>query len=360
VAKVGLRVRGWRAGARVRVFVDGRYNNFSRSRGLALALNLRPGSHRISADRVIAGRASAPSRAVKVKVKAFAGPVLAAAGDIACDPADKNFNGGKGTALNCHEAATARLVQGMRPRLVLPLGDLQYDCGTPAAFASSYGPTWGRFKAISRPILGNHEYASEGGVSYPDCATAVPGAGYFSYFGAGAAGPGGYYSYDVGSWHVIALNSECGNVGGCGTGSAQELWLRADLAAHPARCTLAYWHRPRWNGAAVGAGDAQTDALWRDLLAARADVVLNGHKHLYARFVPLGAAGTPDATGIRQLIVGTGGVNLFGQGYSSIVAAHDHTEYGALMLTLRTGSYEWQFEPEAGGLFTDYGSGSCH
>ena len=114
---------------------------------------------------------------------------------------------------------------------------------------------------------------------------------------------------------MIALNSECGFVGGCGTGSPEETWLRADLAAHTNRCTLAYWHRPRWSGTGTGAGDDSFDAFWKDLAGAGTELVLNGHRHLYFRLTPLGPTGAPDAAGIRQLVVGTGGVNLFGQGY---------------------------------------------
>jgi len=360
VAKVTLRVRGWGAGARVRIFVDGKYNNFSRMPTLALAVNLGPGKHRISADRVLKGRHSIRSRTSKITVRRSTGTLIAAAGDIACDPESAKFNRGRGTAAECHMAATARLITGMRPKLVLPLGDLQYDCGSADAYMRSYRLSWGKFRLISRPVAGNHEYGTEGTPPSASCAAAAPGAGYYSYFGALAGGPGGYYSYDVGGWHVIALNSECGFVGGCGTGSPQESWLRADLAAHVNQCTLAYWHRPRWSGTGAGAGDASFDAFWKDLAGAGTELVLNGHRHLYLRLAPLGPTGAPDAAGIRQLVVGTGGVNLFGQGYSSDVATHNQAEYGALALTLRTGSYEWQFVPEAGGVYTDYGTASCH
>ena len=363
VVKLSLRVRGWRTGARVRIFVDGRYNNFSTGPGAALALNLPAGKHKLSADLVakLGGRPSIRSSPRQIRIASSADPVLAAAGDIACDPADPSFNGGRGTATACHAAATAQLIAAARPSLVLPLGDEQYECGGPGAFAASYARSWGRFVPISRPIPGNHEYAAEGTLPFaPTCDSTTPGAGYFSYFGPGVAGPGGYYSYDVAGWHVIALNSECAYIGGCGGGSPEELWLRADLAAHPSTCTLAYWHRPRWTGTAAGAGDDTFDALWRDLYTAHAEVVLNGHRHLYIRLTPLNGDGAPDAAGIREIVVGTGGQRLFGQGFATIVESHEQSEYGVLLLTLHPASYEWQFEPELGSLFTDYGTGACH
>jgi hypothetical protein len=354
VATVAVRVRGWRPGARVRIFVDGRYNDFSTNPRLALALNVKPGIRRISADMLVRGRHTARSRVRTVRVRPQPGPVIAAAGDIACDPADPSFAGGRGTAAVCRAAATASVIDGARPVAVLPLGDEQYECGSLSAFTASYALSWGRFDAISRPIPGNHDYSTD-----PSCGTA-PGAGYFSYFGPRAAPPYGYYSYEVGSWHVIALNSECAFVpGGCGPGSAEEAWLRADLAAHPTACTLAYWHRPRWSGTAPGAGDGASDAFWRDLVAAHADVVLNGHRHLYMRFAPLDAAGGATTVGPRQFVVGTGGANLFGQPFTSVIEAHEQTEYGVLLLTLASASYSWNFEPERGGLFTDHGSARC-
>ena len=359
VAKLTVRTRRWAGGARLRVFVDGRYNNFSTIRTLVLALDLPPGKHRVTADVVLGRRALRRSAPRTIRVAPIRGTVLAAAGDIACDPADPSFNGGRGTGTNCRAAATARLIAGARPSLVLALGDEQYECGSASAFAQSYGLSWGRFNRIVRPVPGNHEYASES-VVRPDCPALPPGAGYFSYFGSVAHGPGGYYSFDIGSWHLIALNSECAYIGGCGSGSPEEQWLRRDLAAHRTQCTLAYWHRPRWTGAAVGDGDASFDAFWRDLSAAGTDLVLNGHRHLYIRLTPLGPTGLPDRAGIREIIVGTGGVNLFGQPFAGIVESHEQTEYGALRLTLRAGSYEWQFEPEQGGTFTDYGTARCH
>src|SRR4051812_44941024 len=196
-------------------------------------------------------------------------PVIGAAGDIACDPSDPGFNNGAGIAGHCRQKATSDLLVAAKPTAVLPLGDTQYEEGILDTYARSYGPSWGRLKDISHPVVGNHEYFGGAG----------DGAGYFDYFnGVGVqTGPAGdrgqdYYSYDVGGWHLIALDSVCSQVGGCGPGSAQETWLRADLAAHPAACTLAYWHHPRWTS--TGVGWTSMGTLYQDLYDAGADVIL--------------------------------------------------------------------------------------
>lgn len=275
--------------------------------------------------------------------------VLAAAGDIACDPADANFNGGLGTAAGCHMKATSDLLTGGGFDAVLLLGDNQYENGTLAAYQASYDPSWGRVKAITRPAPGNHEYNSAG-------------TGYYAYFGAAAGDPAkGWQSFDLGGWHLIALNSNCAAVGGCGAGSAQEQWLAADLAAHPGVCTLAYWHHPRFSSGPHGS-DATYQAFWDDLYAAGADLVLSGHDHIYERFAPQTPAGGADpARGIRQLVVGTGGKNLTGfplvRANSEVRAA---AAFGILRLTLYPNGYAWSFVPEAGQTFTDSGLGLCH
>jgi Calcineurin-like phosphoesterase len=199
-------------------------------------------------------------------------------------------------AVACHMRATARLVLDLDPAVVLTLGDNQYENGTLAKFRRSYEQSWGRLRSRTRPAPGNHDYRTAGA------------AGYFDYFGA-AAGPRstGFYSFDVGAWHLIALNSECAHIGGCGKGSLQERWLRADLAAHPAGCTLAYWHKPRFSSGWHGSDATYTD-FWRALYEAGADVVLVGHDHDYERFAPQTPDARPDpARGIRQFVVGTGG-----------------------------------------------------
>jgi hypothetical protein len=270
-------------------------------------------------------------------------PVIAAAGDIACS-SDEPV-----TPTTCRQEATSDLLLAAAPPGVLVLGDLQYDKATQAGFLGSYDRTWGRLKAITHPIPGNHEYLSDA-------------SGYFDYFGPAAGDPAnGYYSYDIGTWHLIALNSACGRVGGCGRGSPQERWLRADLAAHPKRCTLAYWHHPRFSSGGHH-NYRQVGAFWRALDAAGAEVVLSAHDHDYERFGPQRPDGKADPVrGIRQFVVGTGGKNL--RGFSRVEAnseVRNGDTFGVLLLTLHPGSYDWRFVPERGGRFTDAGSGSCH
>ncbi|HEX3530257.1 MAG TPA: metallophosphoesterase [Thermoanaerobaculia bacterium] len=276
--------------------------------------------------------------------------VIAAAGDIACDPADANFNGGAGMAAGCHMKATSDLLVGAGYDAVLLLGDNQYEDGALAKYQASYDPSWGRLKAITRPAPGNHEYITPGA------------AGYYAYFGAAAGDPAkGWGSFDLGGWHFITLNSNCAAIGGCGPGSPQEQWLANDLAAHPGVCTLAYWHHPRFSSGPHGS-DATFQTLWDDLYAAGADVVLNGHDHIYERFAPQTPAGAADpARGIRQFVVGTGGKN-----HTSIVQVQPNSEvrdaatFGVLELTLYPNGYAWRFRTEAGQTFTDSGIGLCH
>ena len=273
---------------------------------------------------------------------ASADPVVAAAGDIAC-AADEPV-----TPRTCHHQATADLVVAANPTGVLALGDQQYDRALLGGFVNSYEPTWGRLKAITHPVPGNHEYLS-GAVDY------------FAYFGPAAGDPGkGYYSFDVGAWHLIALNSNCSRVGGCGPGSPQERWLRADLAAHPSRCTLAFWHHARFSSGGHGSYPAY-DGFWRALYDAGADVVLSAHDHEYERFAPQTPDARPDkARGVRQFVVGTGGKNLHRFGQVEPNSEVRHSGFGVLLLTLHARSYEWRFEPVGGGGAVDGGSGSCH
>jgi len=283
-------------------------------------------------------------------------PVVAAAGDIACDPADPAYNGGTGTATGCRQRSTSDLLATNGPDGVLTLGDNQYDDGSASKFAQVFGPSWGRFKAITRPQVGNHDYVNTGA------------SAYFDYFnGAGQqSGPAGdrtkgYYSYDIGTWHLVALNSNCAPAGGCGSGSPQEQWLKADLAAHPAACTVAYWHHPRFSSGWSGSSTA-TAALYQDLYDANADLVLVGHDHNYERFASQDPKGTADtARGIRQFVVGTGG-----EDFDSLVALKPNSEvrnfdtFGVLRLTLHPSSYDWQFVPVSGQRFTDSGTQACH
>jgi acid phosphatase type 7 len=276
-----------------------------------------------------------------------------AVGDAACDPAEADHDAS--TGLRCRQRAVSDLMLADPADALLALGDLQYEQGTLANFMGSYDPTWGRLKAITHPVVGNHEYDDPG-----------PGApGYFDYFNGvgapdGSAGPRdlGYYSFELGSWHLVALNSNCSEVS-CAATSPQLDWLRADLAAHPARCVLAFFHHPRFSARSANSSVAP---FWDALHAAGADVVLAGHAHFYERHAPQTPAGAPDpAAGIRQFIVGTGGHSL--QTINSPAPTSelvDNTTFGALRLTLGDGGYDWEFRGAAGGTFTDAGTGACH
>jgi len=263
--------------------------------------------------------------------------VLVGAGDIAdC----KDLSGAE---------ATAKLLEKI-PGAVMAVGDLAYPDGSKENF-QCYDKTWGRVKSRTRPSPGNHEFHSAG---------ATP---YFDYFGSAAGDPKlGYYSYELGSWHIIVLNSECTDVGGCETGSPQEKWLRADLAAHPVACTLAYWHKPLFSSGNAHGNDLTVKPLWQALYDANADVIIGGHDHDYERFAPQNPEGAADPKrGIREFVVGTGGKNHrpFGE-VKANSEVRDFTAFGVLKLSLRPAGYDWEFIPEAGKGFTDSGSGSCH
>jgi hypothetical protein len=360
--RVRAAVGGWSAGMTWRLYADGQYLGYSATRGLGLAAPLVPGRHTISADLWRGStRVAVAKQRLRVTIAGNGGdPVIAAAGDIACDPDDPSFAKGRGTPTACQQAATARLIALARPSAVLPLGDTQYACGGSAAYARSYGPSWGRYLGISHPVPGNADYGEDEISTYKPTCSGAPGSGYFGYFGSRAGNPAnGYYSFNVGSWHLVALNSECSHAGGCGVGSAQETWLRSDLASAAGQCTLLYWHRPRWT-TDPSHDDLQIDPFWQDAVAAQADVVLNGHAHLYARFAQLGASGTPDPAGPREFIVGTGGHDVPGVTESrSTIQATRTRQFGILLLTLHANSYDWQFLPTGGGTYTDYGSTDC-
>jgi hypothetical protein len=288
--------------------------------------------------------ASLPPDAGGTVAAAAADPVIAVGGDISCDI------GSTTDARDCQQGATAALLTGMNPDAVLPLGDEQYQDATAAGFSQKYNPTWGQVKSVSHPVPGNHEYQS---------ANASP---YFSYFGSSAGNPAnGYYSWNIGAWHVVALNSECNNIaGGCAAGGAEEQWLRADLAANAGKCTLAYWHQPRFSSG-NGGSNSLYQPFWQDLYAAHADVVLNGHSHAYERFGPQSPTGAADAAGPREFVVGTGGVGFLG--FSTALPneqARQNSTFGVMKMTLHATSYDWQFVPVAGGTFSDYGSTNCH
>ncbi len=298
-------------------------------------------------------------RSAPQKAAAGTDPVIAAAGDIACDPTNSNFNGGNGANDACMEQATANLIGAANPSAVLLLGDNQYYCGGYPAFQQSYDLSWGKYKSITYPSVGNHEYLTSGGTGCDS--TNAHAAGYFNYFGAAAGQVGhGFYSFNVGSWHLIAINSNCGDAGGCGSGSPQYTWLQSDLAAHKGVCTLAFWHIPLFSSG--GRAASNTKPEWDLLYAAHADVVLNGHDHIYERFAPQNPSGALDTTnGIREFIAGTGGAN-----HTSIATVAANSEvrntatFGLLELTLHQASYGWNFVPIAGKTFTDSGTQACH
>ena len=234
---------------------------------------------------------------------------------------------------------------------VFTLGDNAYPDGSATNYANCYNGSWGRVKARTMPTPGNHEYHTAGA------------AGYFGYFGSAAGDPAkGYYSYDLGAWHIVVLNSNsaCTTIS-CSTTSAQVQWLKADLAANTKSCTLAYWHHPRFNSGAEHGNLTAVAPFWDALYAAGAEIVLNGHEHVYERFAPQKPNAVADPNGIRQFTVGTGGAALYS--FSSTIQPNserrNNTSMGVLKLTLKAGGYDWQFIP-ATGSFTDSGSGTCH
>jgi hypothetical protein len=266
-------------------------------------------------------------------VTAAGDPVLVGAGDIA-------------TCEGSGDSATAALLAGI-PGTVFTAGDNAYPDGSLSNYQDCYDPTWGAAFARTRPSLGNHEYATSGA------------AGYFAYFGSrgGSAGKG-YYAYNLGTWRIYVLNSNCSRVG-CGTSSAQVRWLKADLAANPRRCILAYWHHPLFSSGFHG-NIAAVRQFWDALYAARADVVINGHDHDYERFSRQTPSGSRSAHGIMEFVSGTGGAErrpFFTIRANSV--SRSSTTFGVLKLTLHPGSYDWQFVPQAGMSFADGGTGKA-
>lgn len=277
-----------------------------------------------------------------------AAPLIAVAGDIACDPANRNFNGGRGANGQCRQMATSTMLLNRTPAAVLALGDTQYVRGSLPAYRASYDPSWGRVKAITRPVPGNHEYDTEGA------------AGYFDYFGDNAGARGrGWYSFDIGGWHVVALNSNC-SVVRCDSKSAQAAWLRQDLTANAAKCTLAFWHHPRFSSGKHGS-DTAVRALFTILYNRGVDLLLSGHEHSYERLAPMKPDGTIDyRLGVRQMVVGTGGSNHYGFGTPLRGSQfRNASHYGIVTLRLHPASYEHRFIA-IGGRTIDSGSKDCH
>jgi Calcineurin-like phosphoesterase len=284
----------------------------------------------------IAGTLILSAALSRVRASESGDPVLIGAGDIA----SCNSTG---------DEATAKLLDSI-PGTIFLAGDDAYDSGTAQQFADCYDPSWGRFKDRTRPAVGNHEYITR---------KAQP---YFDYFGTAAGDPTkGYYSYELGKWHIVVINSNCSQVAGCGAGSPQEQWLRDDLRAHPADCTLAYWHHPRFSSGEHGDTVAM-QPIWQALYDAGAELVINGHDHDYERFAPQDPTGVADpARGIREFVVGTGGKNYYP--LSAPVAnseVRNAFTFGVIKFTLHPTSYDWEFIPEAGKTFTDAGHGVCH
>ncbi|HKV25148.1 MAG TPA: metallophosphoesterase [Candidatus Acidoferrum sp.] len=268
---------------------------------------------------------------------------------------------GAGDIASCEEPegarATALLLEKI-PGTIFAAGDLAYEKGSVREFEDCYDPTWGEFKGRTRPAPGNHEYADP------------IAKGYFAYWGtqAGPAGKG-YYSYELGSWHIVVLNTNCKtpSVGGCVEGSPEESWLKADLKAeeaeHPDACVLAYGHHPKFSSGIFPshAMHPELAPLWEDLYEAHAAVVLAGHEHSYERFAPQDPGGNADpVNGIREFVVGTGGRSHDPLGFARPNSEVRNSDtYGVLKLTLSAGHYTWQFIPEAGKTFTDSGAGTC-
>ena len=277
-------------------------------------------------------------------------PIVAVAvGDAVCQNANPIDD-------SCHQGEVAVLVDTVAPDVLFFLGDLQYPTGALADFRKYFEPAFGRFRAIIRPVPGNHEYLT------PD------GDGYFDYFNGLGAADGiagnrarGYYSFEAGRWHVVAINSNCDRIGGCAAGSAQERWLRGDLLAHPGQCILAYWHHARFSSG--GHGDSpEMRAIWQTLENAGADLVLAGHDHDYERFAPQRSDGArDDRDGIRSFVVGTGGFNLRAFGRArSVSEVRFNDAYGVLRLTLDSAGYSWRFLSTPGGRTRDEGEAACH
>jgi 3',5'-cyclic AMP phosphodiesterase CpdA len=284
-------------------------------------------------------------------IVATPGPAASASGaPITSGPTARLL--GAGDIASCQtvqDERTAELVLAI-PGIVFTAGDNAYNRGTTAEYRRCYDPSWGQFRSRTRPAAGNHDVLTNNG------------AAYYAYFGAAAGtAPDGWYSYDAGTWHVVVLNSNCSLVGGCGEGSRQLDWLKADLAAHPAACTVAIWHHPRFSSGEHGS-DVRSADFWNVLYAAGAELVLNGHEHDYERFAPQDPEGRLDpARGIREFVVGTGGAQL--RLFNPPVANSELREartYGILVLDLAPGGYDWHFLSTTGRAFSDNGSGVCH
>lgn len=283
---------------------------------------------------LLALAASIHSPRALIPTTAASAPVITAAGDIAHEGQP-----------NRPQRRTARLVMSIEPTAALTLGDNQYPDGELADFEASYDPTWGRFKNITRPVAGNHDYQTQGA------------DGYFDYFGRRARrGNGGYYSFDLGAWHLVAVNSGLGSIS-----DEQLAWIRHDLRRSDATCELAYWHHPRWSSGITHGSDEDMADLWRVLFRQGVDVVLNGHEHNYERFALLSPSGRPaPRRGIRELVVGTGGADSYPFGDPIRGSQKRITDgFGVLRMTLHNDAYAWAFV-RVNGRVRDHGRHGCH
>ncbi len=305
--------------------------------------------------------------------------VIAAVGDIACSPGSPDFNDGKGVGTECRQLYTADAASSINPAAVLTMGDNQYNKGEFANFPKSFQKSWGRFLDIDNPsnnklfpALGNHEYGDGKDPAY------FTAPGYWPSFNGGTvekpnptgpAGPTGkgWYSFNVGQWHLIALNSECNEeifAGECGPDSEQYKWLEADLKSSNATCTLAYWHRPLFTQGRHS-GDKRVKPFWDLLTAAKADVVLNGHNHSYDRYDPLSADGQESATGIREFVVGMGGKGFYPLAKKPRTPGakkSNNDTAGVMKMTLESDRYSWKYiraDFPGNGSFEDAGEANC-
>ena len=248
---------------------------------------------------------------------------------------------------------TAKLVVGVLEQYpgasVFTLGDNVYPNGTSGEFTDCYNPSWGSFKARTHPVPGNHDYNT------------ANATGYYGYFDDKAGDPSkGYYSYNLGTWHVVVVNSNCAAIGGCEAGSVQELWLRSNLKASSNQCQIVMWHHPRFSsGLEHGNADFMQD-IWKAVAENHVELVLNGHEHTYERFAPMNAIGEADSSGTTEILVGSGGISHYHAGIKKPNSqTFDSDTYGVLKLELLASSYNFKFLPQPGKSFTDSGSGVC-
>lgn len=279
---------------------------------------------------------------------------VVAVGDMACDPADPDLKpAGEPPGDRCRQKSVSDLAVAVDPDYLLALGDVQYEVPTREAFRTVYGPSYGRLRNRTVPVFGNQEYKVQDASSFK------------TYFGDRVRDPRGFWSEEIGQWHLVVLNSNCSAVsGGCARGSPQQSWLAADLAAAGDRCVIAAWHHPRWSSGLAGSDDRTAD-LFRTLYDNQVELVLSGHDAHYERFAPMNPDGQRDDEGVRQFVVGTGGQAHYRPELPPVAGAVkgeyvDYDHHGVLSLTLRPASYQWGFRPlEASETLVDEGSANC-